>query len=178
MNLNPISCKNKIELDVAVCVYVCALLFCPVEHMARSPAWTSNYVRSWHSFQTCIWIAGGVAGQQQTLTISVNTPSKGYLRKEGESGRYLKTCQWALLPGSVEWQHGNLQGGLAARKSVLKVIVEHSSKKRLHPGDSKLVSVNIEDSVLKSGSEEWHWIWSNFRNVLVNFFARKFSFYI
>lgn len=123
-------------------------------------------------------IAGGVAGQQQTLTISVNTPSKGYLRKEGESGRYLKTCQWALLPGSVEWQHGNLQGGLAARKSVLKVIVEHSSKKRLHPGDSKLVSVNIEDSVLKSGSEEWHWIWSNFRNVLVNFFARKFSFYI
>lgn len=123
-------------------------------------------------------IAGGVAGQQQTLTISVDTPSKGYLRKEGESGRYLKTCQWALLPGSVEWQHGNLQGGLAARKSVLKVIVEHSSKKRLHPGDSKLVSVNIEDSVLKSGSEEWHWIWSNFRNVLVNFFARKFSFYI
>lgn len=38
-------------------------------------------------------IAGGVAGQQQTLTISVNTPSKGYLRKEGESGHYLKTCQ-------------------------------------------------------------------------------------
>lgn len=27
-------------------------------------------------------IAGGMAGQQQTLTISVNTPSKGYLRKE------------------------------------------------------------------------------------------------
>lgn len=56
-------------------------------------------------------IAGGVAGQQQTLTISVNTPSKGYLRKEGESGHYLKTCQWALLPSSVEWQHWNLQGG-------------------------------------------------------------------
>lgn len=47
------------------------------------------------------------------------------------------------------------RGGLAAQKrSVLKVIVEHSSKKAVHPGDSKLVSVNIEDSVLKSGSEE------------------------
>lgn len=39
-------------------------------------------------------IAGGVAGQQQTLTISVDTPSKGYLRKEGESNwNHLKTCQ-------------------------------------------------------------------------------------
>lgn len=27
-------------------------------------------------------------------------------------------------------------------------------QKRLHPGDSQLVSVNIEDSVLKSGSEK------------------------
>lgn len=43
--------------------------------------------------------------------------------------------------------------GLRSGRNVLKVIVEHSSKKRLHPGDSKLVSVNIEDSVLKSGSE-------------------------
>lgn len=99
VNLNPISCKNKIELDVAVCVCMCVHIF--------SAPWNTwpgalhelpimlglDTVFKHVSAQSNKRIAGGVAGQQQTLTISVDTPSKGYLRKEGESGRYLKTCQ-------------------------------------------------------------------------------------
>ena len=70
-----------------------------------------------------------MAGQQQTLKISVHTLSKGYLKKEGESGHYLKTCQWYLLLSSAEWQHWNLQEGLAAQQRVLQVIAKHSSEK-------------------------------------------------
>lgn len=47
-----------------------------------------------------------------------------------------------------------LAGGVGSSEERPKGDSGALFQKRLHPGDSKLVSVNIEDSVLKSGSEE------------------------
>lgn len=80
----------------------------------------------------------------------------------------LKTFQWHFLTCSIGRQHQNL--------------LEGASSLEQFPGDDngtlfwKMLgpqypdNSNIGDSILKIDSEEWHWIWGNFRKVLVNLF--------
>lgn len=99
MSLNPVSYETKIELNVAVCVCMCTS-YLPRGTYDQEPYMNFQVklgldtVFKHVSAQSNKRIAGGMAEQQQTLKISVNTPSKGYWRKEGESGHYLKTCQY------------------------------------------------------------------------------------
>ena len=92
MSLNPLSYESKIELNVAVCVCVCVCV-CVRAHIFSAP-WNTgpgalHELPSYVSLDTVFkhvsaqsnkGIAGDMAGQQQTLKISVHTLSKGYLK--------------------------------------------------------------------------------------------------
>ena len=99
-------------------------------------------------------IAGDMAGQQQTLKISVHTLSKGYLKWVWPLSKNLPMMPLTKFSRTAALKFA---GGAGSSEEGPTGDSEALFWKRLHPGDSKLASVNIEDCI-----EKW------FRRVTLN----------